>query len=422
MPESQTQTPLLPGLDDTTTPRQDAPTRAGGLARLEDFVPRAGKSYASKRNYDFGAGGHTYVSTLSPWIRHRLMSEEEVLRATLARHAPSTAEKFVHEVFWRGYFKGWLEQRPTVWQDYRSDLDDLFDEMARDAELAARYHAAIEGRTGIDGFDHWAGELVETGYLHNHARMWFASIWIFTLGLPWQLGADFFLRHLMDGDPASNTLSWRWVGGLHTKGKAYQARASNISKYTEGRFLPLHKLATDIVPLEDDVEHEKQPLAIASDMPQAPYLLLITEEDCSPETWLPNAPEAALALRATTGRSPQPVGTVAQNFASAALTDAADRVAQTYDIAAPLGQGDWAEGLIKAAGRAGVQTIVTAYPPVGPVAEELAKAGRRLQEAEITLHRVRRRYDSLVWPHATRGFFALKKKIPSIMKDLGLSG
>jgi deoxyribodipyrimidine photo-lyase len=64
-------------------------------------------------------------------------------------------------------------------------------------------------------------ELVETGYLHNHARMWFASIWIFTLRLPWELGADFFLRHLLDGDAASNTLSWRWVAGLHTKGKHY---------------------------------------------------------------------------------------------------------------------------------------------------------------------------------------------------------
>jgi deoxyribodipyrimidine photo-lyase len=80
-------------------------------------------------------------------------------------------------------------------------------------------------------FDDWAQELVATGYLHNHARMWFASIWIFTLRLPWELGADFFLRHLIDGDPASNTLSWRWVGGLHTPGKTYLATADNIAEH-----------------------------------------------------------------------------------------------------------------------------------------------------------------------------------------------
>jgi deoxyribodipyrimidine photo-lyase len=73
---------------------------------------------------------------------------------------------------------------------------------------------ATFGRTGIACFDQWTGELLETGYLHNHARVWFSSIWIFTLRLPWKLGADFFIRFLNDGDSASNTLSWRWVAGL----------------------------------------------------------------------------------------------------------------------------------------------------------------------------------------------------------------
>ncbi|WP_135504880.1 FAD-binding domain-containing protein [Roseovarius aestuariivivens] len=422
MAQSSTTAPLLPGIDDTTAPRETAPTREGGLARLDGFAPRAGKSYASARNYDFGPGRHEYVSTLSPWIRHRLIAEDEVLRATLARHAPSTAEKFVQEVFWRGYFKGWLEHRPSVWQDYRSDLDDLFAALDDDAGLAEDYRAAIEGRTGIDAFDHWAQELVETGYLHNHARMWFASIWIFTLGLPWQLGADFFLRHLMDGDPASNTLSWRWVGGLHTKGKAYQARASNIAKYTDGRFHPGHALASKIEPLEDEAEHPKQSLPTADRLPDRPFLLLVTEEDCSPETWLSTAPIAGLALGATARRSPREIGQKARAFADAALGDAAARVAKHYGVSVPVASGDWTEALISAARKAGVQSIVTAYPPVGPVAEALAEAEGTLGQAGLDLCRVRRRYDDLVWPHATRGFFALKKKIPSILRDLGLSG
>ena len=65
--------------------------------------------------------------------------------------------------------------------------------------------------------------------------MWFASIWIHTLNLPWQLGADFF-KNLLDGDPASNTLSWRWVAGLHTQGKCYLATENNIKKFTNNRF------------------------------------------------------------------------------------------------------------------------------------------------------------------------------------------
>ncbi len=106
------------------------------------------------------------------------------------------------------------------------------------------------------------------GYLHNHARMWFASIWIFTLRLPWVLGADFFMRHLCDGDPASNTLSWRWVAGLHTRGKTYLARASNIATYTGGRFTPQdHDLAAFAPPLTEAAVITRTVLALPAQIP-----------------------------------------------------------------------------------------------------------------------------------------------------------
>ena len=206
------------------------PTRTAALERLSAFVPLAGRAYAAQRNYD--RPGHDDVSRLSPYIRHRILTEEEVLRAVLGRHSLSAAEKFVQEVFWRTYWKGWLEQRPTVWSDYRRGLNGARNRIATEGGLRADWEAACRGDTGISAFDHWAKELADTGYLHNHARMWFASIWVFTLNLPWELGADFFMRHLLDADAASNTLSWRWVAGLQTVGKNYVARASNISKYT----------------------------------------------------------------------------------------------------------------------------------------------------------------------------------------------
>ena len=193
-----------------------APSREEGLRRLQDFVPRSGRAYAASRNHDFGPDVRTNVSLLSPYVRHRLIGEWEIAEAVLSRYALSTAEKFIQEVCWRTYWKGWLEQRPEIWQRYMSDVARLMREVEADPARREAYRRAVCGETGIACFDAWVQELRGTGYLHNHARMWFASIWFYTLKLDWQLGADFFLRHLLDGDPASNTLSWRWVCGLHT--------------------------------------------------------------------------------------------------------------------------------------------------------------------------------------------------------------
>ncbi|MEL6754516.1 MAG: FAD-binding domain-containing protein, partial [Pseudomonadota bacterium] len=206
---------LFPDLDAVSF----EPTRVAGLTRLDTFQSKMGRHYASERNSDYGPGDRTNVSVLSPWVRTRTLLEEELTRAALEKYALSTAEKFVQEVCWRTYFKGWLEHRPGVWTAYERERDRQFELMEQNAGLRTAWKEAVEGRTGIDCFDAWARELVETGYLHNHARMWFASIWLFTLKLPLELGADFFLRNLMDGDAASNTCSWRWVGGLHTPGK-----------------------------------------------------------------------------------------------------------------------------------------------------------------------------------------------------------
>jgi deoxyribodipyrimidine photo-lyase len=260
------------------------PTRQAGIARLNKFITRTGAHYSSQRNYDYGPSNRSSVSALSPWIKHRLITQEEVLTQTLAQHSISASMKFVQEVFWRSYFKGWMEQHPSVWHSYLNGLETAFEALERNKFRKTDYDEAIAGRTGIDCFDHWCDELKETGYLHNHARMWFASIWIFTLRLPWELGADFFLNHLIDGDAAANTLSWRWVGGLHTKGKTYLARPSNIAQFTDGRFNPVGRLSTTAEPLSEDVDHPYVPLSPARPMPQDDYVLLITSEDCQPES------------------------------------------------------------------------------------------------------------------------------------------
>jgi deoxyribodipyrimidine photo-lyase len=162
-------------------------TRDAALGRLHDFVARAGRTYAGRRNYDLGRGDRTNVSGLSPYLRHRLITEDEVVSAVLAQHSLNGAEKFIQEVCWRTYWKGWLEQRPSVWTDYLEDLALTRVAFENDAIHRMKLDRAIAGETGIECFDAWAQELRETGYLHNHSRMWFASIWIFTLELPWVL-------------------------------------------------------------------------------------------------------------------------------------------------------------------------------------------------------------------------------------------
>ena len=383
------------------------PSRAAGLDRLATFLPSAGSDYAALRNLDMP--GHRHVSTLSPWLRHRLVTEAEVIDAVLRTH-PRGAEKFLAEVWWRTYWKGWLELRPGIWTAYRQGLQAALNRLAVEPGLAARAEAAMLGETGIEGFDDWAKELVATGYLHNHARMWFASIWIFTLRLPWELGADFFLRHLIDGDPASNTLSWRWVGGLHTPGKTYLATAENIAKNTQGRFRP-EGLAPEAPALPMPPLPAPRPAPQGDPLdPTAPSLLLVTEEDLCPGFLLDQGlrPQAVAVLSAVAGRSPLAVAKGVHDFTSAAIEDALIRLGAPD--APRFGPADLA-ALVDTAEAAGVTQIATPHAPTGPVAHALSDLARLAAQRGITLSRILRDHDRLAWPHATHGFFRFREAV-----------
>ena len=208
------------------------PSREAALKKLNNFIESGLYNYSKLRNFDFGPNERSNISCLSPYITHGIISEKEVIKLSLKKFSFPKNEKFIQEVLWRIYWKGWLELRPNVWSDYLTDLKKLKQEYINNKN----YFDAIEGKTKIQCFNTWVEELKNYNYLHNHTRMWFASIWIFTLGLPWQLGADFFMRYLYDGDCASNTLGWRWVAGIQTKGKNYVASECNIKKFTNSRF------------------------------------------------------------------------------------------------------------------------------------------------------------------------------------------
>jgi deoxyribodipyrimidine photo-lyase len=398
------------------------PTRAAGLARLAAFVPSAARTYAAQRNSDLGPDQRGNVSVLSPYVRHRLITEEEVLEAVLGRYSLSAAEKFVQEVFWRTYFKGHLETRPQIWARYRTEVASLTAAVSeRGGGLAKAYRTATEGRTGIDCFDAWVEELIETGYLHNHARMWFASIWIFTLKLPWQLGADFTYRHFIDGDPASNTLSWRWVGGLHTKGKTYLARRDNIAGFTGGRFSP-SGLAREAVALDEEPFGGARLLGALPALPRGRVGLLLTEEDMHPDSINLQGCEivAVAGALATDARSTLPVGEAVNAFASGAMTDALARTGQRLGLTGHVLPSLSAVCLTDFVRSNGIDEIITPYAPVGPVADELAAITPVLAKSGVQLHQVRRPFDSAAWPHGTRGFFALKERIPDLLAAAGI--
>ena len=207
-------------------------SRAKALDKLNYFIENNLSEYSKLRNFDFGPENRSNISCLSPYITHGIINENEVIKKSLGKFSFSKNEKFIQEVLWRTYWKGWLELRPNVWSDYLIELNNIKDEFKNNKN----YLNAIEGKTNVECFNVWINELKENNYLHNHTRMWFASIWIFTLDLPWQLGAEFFMQHLYDGDAASNTLGWRWVAGVQTQGKHYLASDWNIKKFTNNRF------------------------------------------------------------------------------------------------------------------------------------------------------------------------------------------
>ena len=208
------------------------PSRTFAEELMNVFIENNLVNYSKLRNFDYGPDKRSNVSCLSPYVTHGVISEVELIKKSLNKYSFAKNEKFIQEIMWRTFWKGWMELRPDVWIDYLSELNQIRDKYKNDQD----YKKAVEGRTEIQCFNEWVGELKENNYLHNHARMWFASIWIFTLGLPWQLGAEFFMQHLFDGDPASNTLGWRWVAGIQTQGKNYLASEWNIKKFTDNRF------------------------------------------------------------------------------------------------------------------------------------------------------------------------------------------
>jgi deoxyribodipyrimidine photo-lyase len=193
------------------------PTRQAALARVSAVRPI---DYARSRNAIDGA-----VTGLSPYITHGLVNLSEVLAGVIAKHSLDIQHKFVFELGWREYFR-------HVWT-FRGE--EIFESLREGVLHESSYSALLptdirQGATGVPAIDMAVRTLYETGYLHNHARMWLASYIVHVRKVHWRTGADWLYGHLLDGDFASNHLSWQWVAGTGSS-KPYLFNAENVARY-----------------------------------------------------------------------------------------------------------------------------------------------------------------------------------------------
>jgi deoxyribodipyrimidine photo-lyase len=198
-------------------PETFAPTLAAAQARIAAVQP---DTYARTRNALDGA-----VTGLSPYLTHGLVTLTEVLAGVATRHPLDLQHKFVFELGWRAYFR-------HVWQ-HRGEgiLRSLHAGPLPDEAYARELPADIRaGRTGVPVVDEAVRTLYSTGMLHNHARMWLASYVVHVRKVHWRAGADWLYGHLLDGDLASNHLSWQWVAGTSSQ-RPYLFNAENVARY-----------------------------------------------------------------------------------------------------------------------------------------------------------------------------------------------
>ena len=373
--------------------------------RLIYFTENIVQKYAQRRNFDFHNKEDNCVSGLSAAITHRIISEWDVAKHVLSLHPYIKVEKFIQEICWRTYWKGYLEHYPSIWFRYKDDVEKM-----QDHKTHLNFKNAESGKTGIECFDFWISELKNNGYLHNHSRMWFSSIWIHTLDLPWQLGADIFMQYLLDGDPASNTLSWRWVAGLHTKGKTYLANAENIKKFTGGAFYPTDQLSKTPKFISEDESHNLKELNFEQDHAERIQCLLVHESDLS----LEGTPECDLILvqkrpLQTTSRSEN-----VRTFISSALENYQNELSNSHDNEIIMVDLDNIAFFKKIISDRNLMSIHTFYPSVGPVHDQI----QTMRSHKIQFNFLYREWDKEFWPHSSKGFFKMKYKIHPILKKL----
>ena len=372
--------------------------RAAAEKNLNYFIENKLSNYSKLRNFSSDTLNRLTTSKLSPYITHGILNEAEVIKEILKKHSFSKSEKFINEILWRIYWKGYLELRPQIWDDFISDLKAIEIEYKNNRN----YKLAIEGSTNIKCFNDWLKELKETNYLHNHVRMWFASIWIFTLNLPWQLGASLFIKYLYDGDISSNTLSWRWVAGIQTVGKNYLAKEWNIRKFTNEKYTNI-KVNENALPIIDMRQYQLKLNEFLNPKIKQNLKLLIFENNLSfEESDFSNKNFEKIFLVKNNNRKIELCKNVKElknNF----INDQANRLKYksiNYEVIN-------IEDVIKIN-----EDVFALYPNIGENFDFIKSYNSK------NIKYLYRKIDSISWKYCNKGFFNFKNYIPKIIKEL----
>ena len=390
------------------------PTREAGLARLRAFAPRAGRWYANHGGVDHGPERRSNTAGLGPWLACRLITPEEAVAAVEAEHGGAASVAFREEV--EAPLRRRARLTPDAWRAHRLRVERLFRGMAKSPTLLAAYEEAAEGRTGIDAFDAWARELATVGWLHPAAHAAFASLWIFSLRLPWELGADLHHRSALDGE-AAGLLLWREVAGLERGLAAYVVQVDEVVALSGRRFHPKRRLVEEQAKALKEPKLAAAAVALSALRATPPAELgarsagaqprtgwLLTEADLNPSlipspAWLgrePEGPEGRLqtgqsapvafaALGTAPHRSPFGPTEPLAAWIDGALADALARAAAPGQPAERLDDADLTRSLQAWAATHALTQIATPPPPAGPIAERLAAAARKLASGGVEL-------------------------------------
>jgi len=372
-------------------------SRAEAVGELNQFIENNLLEYSKLRNFDFGPQKRENTSCLSPYVTHGLINEVEIINRSLKRFSFEKNEKFIQEVLWRVYWKGWLELRPNVWTDYLKELKSIKENFKDNKD----YLNAIEGKTNIECFNEWVNELKKFNYLHNHTRMWFASIWIFTLNLPWQLGAEFFMKHLFDGDAASNTLGWRWVAGIQTQGKNYLATEWNIKKFSNNRFQNIN-INEEAAPKITEKSYTITEKSFANPHLLEDKMLLVFDNNLSMEfTEFKGHNFKKILIISNTNETRQiQLSENTLNFKTLLINDQLNRLKEK-SIAAEVIKIDELKNI--------KEPVYALYPTIGENLDYL-----QFNELK-TIEFIYREIDQFSWQFCNKGFFNFKNYIPKIV-------
>ncbi len=374
------------------------PSRSFAIKKLNNFIEKNLIEYSKLRNFDYGPNQRANTSCLSPYVSHGIISEKEIINKSLKKYTFIKNEKFIQEILWRIYWKGWLELRPNVWSDYLDDLKKIKENFKHNEN----YLNAISGKTNIECFNYWVKELKDNNYLHNHTRMWFASIWIFTLDLPWQLGAEFFMQNLYDGDAASNTLGWRWVAGIQTRGKNYLASEWNIKKFTNNRFQNI-KLIKNTPPILSNKIYSINNRDFANVKIIENKTLLIFENNLSFEItdFKDNKFKKILLIEHKNNYRTIKLSEKVMSFKSSLLKDQKKRL-EEKSIDCEIVNIDEIKNI--------TENIYAIYPSIGENLDFINL--NELRNIEFLY----RKLDQFSWKYCNKGFFNFKNYIPKIIQ------